>query len=76
MMVINDIVIKQDGEIRYDWKDGAVMPKCVMDAFCKVEHPAEVEWKWRNPLFSHSLVAQTGLGEMTCRDHPTAERCG
>lgn len=75
MMVINDIVIKQDGEIRYDWKDGAVLPKCVMDALCEVEDPDEPEWKWKNPLFSHRLVAQTGLGEMTCRDHETAERC-
>lgn len=76
LMVINDIVIKQDGEIRYDWQDGAILPKCVMDAFCEIAHPAEAEWKWKNPHFSHRLVAQKGLGEMTCRDHPTAERCG
>ena len=76
LMVVNDLVVKQDGEIRYDWTDGAVLPKCVMDALAGELHPEEHEWKWKNPLFAHS-VKQWGLvGELTCQDRYSVERCG
>ena len=75
-LVINDLVIKQDGEIRYDWTDGAVLPKCVMDALATRLHPDEVEWKWKNAAFSHSLVATGSPNGMTCRDGYSVERCG
>ena len=76
LMVINDLVIKQDGEIRYDWTDGAVLPKCVMDALAEPLYKEESEWKWKNPLFSHSVKRWGMIGEMTCRDHYSEERCG
>ena len=76
LMVINDIVIKQDGEIRYDWSDGSVLPKKVMDTLAGPLHQEEIEWKWKNPLFSHDLKRWGAIGEMTCRDHYSEERCG
>lgn len=77
LMIINDIVIKQDGEIRYDWTDGTPLPKCVMDALAERQHSDETEWKWKNPLFSHSLSRWGCVGEMTCRDlYSPQERCG
>lgn len=75
-LVINDFVIKQDGEIRYDWTDGAVLPKCVMDALAEPLHREEIEWKWKNPVFSHSLKATGSAKGMTCRDGYSVERCG
>ena len=75
-LVINDFVIKQDGEIRYDWSDGAVLPKCVMDTLAEPLHRDEVEWKWKNPVFSHLLKATGSPKGMTCRDRYSVERCG
>lgn len=75
LMVMNDIVIKQDGEIRYDWKQGTALPKRVMDAFCGVENEGEKEWKWKNPVFSSDLTVQRGFGEETCRDRHEM-KCG
>lgn len=75
-LVINDFVIKQDGEIRYDWTDGAVLPKCVMDTLAEPLHRDEIEWKWKNPVFSHSLKATGSPNGMTCRDVSSVERCG
>ena len=83
LVVINDLVIKQDGEMRYDWCDGATLPKCVMDAFAKKMHhdplnSEQLDWKWKNPIFSPSLQAWGDAYELTCRDDqaPGAERCG
>lgn len=76
LMIINDIVIKQDGEIRYDWQEGTMLPKRVMDALSgKNVHPEEVEWKWKNPVFSSTLRAWNYTNTMTCRDM-LPERCG
>ena len=76
LLVINDFVIKQDGEIRYDWTEGSVLPKCVMDALAGPLHQSEIEWKWKNAAFSHSLVAVGSPNGMTCRDGYSVERCG
>lgn len=89
LLVINDLVIKQDGEMRYDWCEGTQLPKRVMDAFCEKTDPAEVEWKWKNPLFSTRLDAAAPLNEASasnsCRAlrvhlydsrYATKERCG
>ena len=67
---------KQDGEIRYDWADGATLPKFVMDTLAEPLHQDEVEWKWKNAAFSHSLVATGSPNGMTCRDWYSVERCG
>lgn len=75
-LVINDFVIKQDGEIRYDWTDGAVLPKCVMDALAGELHSEQIDWKWKNPAFSHSLTVSGSARGMTCRDVYSVERCG
>lgn len=75
LMVINDIVVKQDGEIRYDWIEGTQLPKCVMDTLARPQHTSEAEWKWKNPLFSHSVKKWGYTAQMTCRDQP-GERCG
>lgn len=75
-LVINDFVIKQDGEIRYDWIDGTALPKCVMDTLAEPLHQDEVEWKWKNPVFSHSLGVSGSPKGMTCRDGYSVERCG
>ena len=89
LLVINDLVIKQDGEIRYDWDEGTQLPKRVMDAFCEKDDPVEVEWKWKNPLFSMRLAAADPLNEAkashSCHAqrvrlydsrYATKERCG
>ena len=75
-LIINDFIIKQDGEIRYDWIDGAVLPKCVMDALAGELHPDQIDWKWKNHEFSHSLVVTGSANGMTCRDQYSVERCG
>lgn len=75
-LIINDFVIKQDGEIRYDWTKGALLPKCVMDALAGELHSDQSDWKWKNPDFSHSLVATGSPHGMTCRDVYSVERCG
>ena len=75
-LIINDLVIKQDGEIRYDWTDGAVLPKSVMDALAENLHPDQIDWKWKNPLFAHSLRVSGSANGMTCRDGYSVERCG
>lgn len=75
-LVINDFVIKQDGEIRYDWTKGTLLPKCVMDALAGELHSDQSDWKWKNPDFSHSLVATGSPHGMTCRDVYSVERCG
>ena len=76
LLVINDFVIKQDGEIRYDWTDGTVLPKCVMDALAGELHSDQIDWKWKNPAFSHSLTVSGSARGMTCRDGYSVERCG
>lgn len=76
LLVINDFVIKQDGEIRYDWMDGAVLPKCVMDALAGELHSDQIDWKWKNPAFMHSLTVSGSARGMTCRDIYSVERCG
>ena len=76
LLVINDFVIKQDGEMRYDWTDGAILPKCVMDALAEPLHQDEVEWKWKNATFSHSLTVSGSAHGATCRDGCHVERCG
>jgi hypothetical protein len=75
-LIINDLVIKQDGEIRYDWTDGAVLPKSVMDALAENLHPEQIDWKWKNPLFDHSLRIAGSANSMTCRDGYSVDRCG
>ena len=75
LLVINDFVIKQDGEIRYDWVDGTALPKRVMDVLAEAENSGEEEWKWKNPDFSHKLSISGAASEMTCRDRGR-ERCG
>ena len=75
-LVINDLVIKPDGEIRYDWRPGTPLPKRVMDALGRKEPcEAEPEWKWKNPLFASKLTIGGSVGAIGCRDAPY-ERCG
>lgn len=74
LLVINDFVIKQDGEIRYDWVDGTALPRRVMDVLTGAEAVDE-EWKWKNSDFSHHLSVSGSANEMTCRDFGR-ERCG
>ncbi len=76
LLVINDVVVKQDGEIRYDWNDGAVLSKCAMDALAKKKTHDDLEWKWKNHFFSTCVGNVPQVGRMTCRDHYSAERCG
>ena len=76
LLVINDFIIKQDGEIRYDWMDGATLPKCVMDTLAEPLHQEEIEWKWKNAAFSHSLSVAGSAYGATCRDGYSVERCG
>lgn len=74
LLVINDFVIKQDGEIRYDWADGTALPRRVMDVLTRRE-ATEDEWKWKNADFSRSLSLSGSAREMSCRDLGV-ERCG
>lgn len=75
-LVINDFVIKPDGEIRYDWCPGTLLPKRVMDTLAKEPlHEAEPEWKWKNPLFAIKLTIGGDANASSCRDH-IFERCG
>lgn len=74
LLVINDFVIKQDGEFRYDWVDGTVLPRHVMDVLTGAE-AAEEEWMWKNQDFSRHLSVSGSANEMTCRDLGL-ERCG
>ena len=75
-LVINDFVIKPDGEIRYDWCPGALLPKRVMDTLSeKPLHETEAEWKWKNPQFAHKLTIGGHANAASCRDH-LFERCG
>ena len=80
-MIVNDIIVKPDGEIRYDWCPGTQLPKRVMDVLARTKtsseppHGDEFEWKWKNPLFSRNLTIGGHAGAMSCRDRPW-ERCG
>lgn len=76
LLVINDLVIKQDGEIRYDWIEGTAVPKRVMDVLDGKSWQGD-GWKWKNHRFSHSLLKANNwsIGEMTCRDSDRYERC-
>ena len=77
-LVINDFVIKPDGEIRYDWNQGTRLPKRVMDTLAPMgrsAHGNEAEWKWENPLFARRLAISGIAGERSCRDR-SFERCG
>lgn len=62
LLIMNDLVIKQDGEIRYDWGEGTQLPKYVMDAFSGKIDPSDAEWKWKNPLFSMKMTFAESLG--------------
>ena len=80
-LVINDLVVKPDGEIRYDWCPGTPLPKRVMDVFARnhccneIPHADEKEWKWKNPLFATHLTIGGEANGRGCRDRPW-ERCG
>lgn len=74
LLVINDFVIKQDGEIRYDWVEGTPLPRRVMDVLTGTK-AVEEEWKWKNSDFSRHLSIGGSAQEMSCRDRGL-ERCG
>lgn len=80
-LIINDLVIKPDGEIRYDWCPGTVLPKRVMDTLQRgywnneLPNKEETEWKWKNTIFASRLTIGGDANGMGCRDRPY-ERCG
>ena len=80
-LIINDLVIKPNGEIRYDWGPGTMLPKRVMDTLHRgcwdkeLPNKDESEWKWKNPLFASRLTIGGDANAMGCRDRPF-ERCG
>ena len=81
LLVINDLVVKQDGELRYDWCEGTRLPLPVVATLNGCRDADEVEGL-NDPDFSRHLTrarpldSSLGCREVIMRNFLTSERCG
>ena len=79
--VVNDLVVKQDGELRYDWCEGTRLPLPVVATLNGCRDAGEVEGL-NDPDFSRQLTrarpldSSLGCREVIMRNFMTSERCG
>lgn len=82
LLVINDLIVKQDGELRYDWCEGTRLPLPVVATLNRCRDAGDVEGL-NDPDFSRHLTRARSLDSpLGCRESVTlprfltSERCG